>query len=717
MKTQIKLLIALLVLFVFSFNFFILAFYQKNTDEGILQVSTFQTNTPIDSQSPNKEEPFIHSNSSTTPNQNLSTIEELSLLTGEVPSFHPNLLKKHLKSSDFFNLERHRTPKVSESTKCELLSYGIFPEEDSMYFISKPFSCLRPSEDVVLDENFVIPCEQNPLIYVPKAEDNNFIGGGDYPNRWVNKKSVALDGAEFALGKCGTRYFAMVRNVYKAKAATRAKELTEKIMKNQGNTGKSKNFNFILLVVDSMSRQNFYRNMKNTAKYLKQELNSDYVVYDFLLNNAEAPTTVQNLSPLFLGERFDPYLKKVNGKHGDINDLPKFISHQNQSALWVEFEKHGFVSMFSTESYNDFISAATGRKVLTDHVLGTFWKVSGKELKFVEFSTTAQCIAGKMPHDYSLKYSKDFMKNYEKNNRATFLVINTAHEETCTRIKTLDDPMKNYLKWALEENEADETMIVLMGDHGRYFKAVTLDSYVEKFLPAHFVIASKSFVNRVGIDKGLEMNQDKFLARLDWYETLKFLPQMIYQEKPADSSKILEFKKTLQHPAVNLFYEVAKDERDCFSLGIDKNACVCKTNLLEIKDAKSFEDFVKNGIDIINQVVKEKNFFEKCGKITFKKVLRSESYKVSKDFNEDVKVFAEVDVEGKKFVLVFCIFYDYERALMQGLNLNKKLVMRTSILDRINKIQGNKFKVYNVFIDGEALDLGLPDDLNYLCRK
>ena len=726
MKIQTRLLIFVIVALVFSLNVFILShssvsevFKERSTDlnDSDLLNQLSQPNftrpkvIPVDPASFSDSSSFSYQQESTSP---YSPKTQSSLLSSS------NLIKKHIDSEDFFKSQRHHLPNFPESSNCKLLSFGIFPEEDSMYFISKPFSCPRPPIDALIKNNtFELPCDQGSAsIYVPKAEDNNFIGAGDYPNRWVKTNKAELGSAEFALGKCATRYFAMVRNVYDKRVDDAARIISEDIWKKMGKDVKKMNFNFVMIIVDSMSRQNVFRNLKNTAKYLKTELSSEFVLYDFLINQAEAPTTVQNVTPLLIGERFEKHIKKVGGKHGDLNDLHKFVAEQNKSAVWTEFRKFGFVSMFSVESYSDFVSAGTGRKVLTDHTLGTFWKVSGKELKFVEFSTTAQCIGGKMPHDHTLKYSKDFITNYSNNNRATFAIINTAHEETCTRIKTLDDPLKSFLKWVLEENKAEETFIVLMGDHGRYFKAVTLDSYMEKYLPGHFIIASKSFVDRVGIDRSLKINQDKILTRFDWYETLRFLPQLVYMDKPASLERVREFKSGLVNPATNLFYEIASDDRSCTEMGVELPVCVCKNELFKVEQGgKEFKGLVEDVVKIVNSVIMEKNLGDKCSPLTLKTIEKSESYKVTKDFNQDIRIYSEVEIANKNYQLIISILFDYEKALTQGLNMNKKLTSRTTIIDKINKLHGSKYKVYNVFLNDPSADLGLSDDLNYLCRK
>ena len=690
MRIQVRLLIIGIVALVFPLNIYIISYSSEPT--SIPHASSFT--------SPSEPDPLKAKSYLQSPN---------------------NFFKKHIDSEDFFKSERHRLPNFTESSKCKLLSLGIFPEEDSMYFFSKPFRCNRPSIDASIENDaFEIPCDDQwpASIYVPQAEDNNYIGGGDYPNRWVQQNKAQLHGAEFALGKCASRYFAMVRNVYDKKIDDAARIRSERVWKKMGKDAVGMNFNFVMIILDSLSRQNAFRNLKNTMKYLKTELNSEFVVYDFLVNQAEAPTTVENVTPLLLGERFEKHIKKVGGKHGDLDDLHKFVAEQNKSALWMEYKEFGFVSMFSVESYSDFVSAGTGRKILTDHTLGTFWKVSGKELKFTEFSTTAQCLGGKMPHEHTLKYSKDFITNYSNNNRATFAIINTAHEETCTRIKTLDDPLKLYLKWLLEENKAEETFIVLMGDHGRYYKAVTLDSYMEKYLPGHFVIASKSFVDRVGIDEAFKTNQDKILTRFDWYETLRFLPQLVYLDKPASAEQVKDFKSKLANPATNLFYEIVSDDRSCDEMGVVLPVCVCKNKLLEVEqDGTEFKKLVQDTLRIVNEVINENNLGDKCSPIILKKIQKSESYKVSKDFNQDLRVYAEVEIGNKLYQLIISIFFEYQKALSQFVNMNKKLSSRTTIINRINKLHGQRYKVYNIFLNDSSVDLGLSDDLNYLCRK
>ena len=134
-----------------------------------------------------------------------------------------------------------------------------------------------------------------------------------------------------------------------------------------------------MLMLDSVSRQSFFRNLKKTVDYLNNNLVSNtsvfgekFVLYDFLINNAQGRKTVLNMVPILYGKTasvVDNHL--VHFSINDKKDWHAFEDFQKKSILNY-FKEHGFVTLFSFDSYSDSLSYYTGRKILADHTITNF---------------------------------------------------------------------------------------------------------------------------------------------------------------------------------------------------------------------------------------------------------------------------------------------------------------------------------------------------------
>jgi hypothetical protein len=620
---------------------------------------------------------------------------------------NPNL------QGDILYNERHK--RIESNQKCIPMYYGVVPEIDNDYFNTKSFVCggKDTTKQFTLDQDFInFKCNGGGKVYLGGTQSEEMIGEHKFKDNWIQyTRPISMGASEYAFGICGQQKFAILRNKFNKAAFDRAKKISEDLHTNS-NTSK-KPLTFIYLMVDSLSRQNFFRNLKKTASYLKTGLSSSsYSVYDFLLNNIEDTYTTANIAPMLLGNKLKEHNKIVNGSLKIPEDAKKYSAQQNKTAIWKEFENQGFVTMYSVESSKDFISLVTGRKVLVDHTIGGFWRNSAIHMKFVDFTIGPQCIAGKMPHEYSLEYLKNFLENYNGVNKAAFLHINSAHEETCGRIKTLDQPLKELIEFALQFND-DEKVIVIAGDHGRYYNAHTIEAYIEKTMVGHFLIASKSLVDRLGLNESLIFNQDKLNSRLDWYETLKYVSRFPYiNQKPKDSA--IQASK-LNNGSLNLFFEKVNEDRDCENIGIDNSLlCSCHNMIAKVEQSSNlFDEISKRVVDTINKFIKKFELYNECGEIISSRVVNILSFELKKGETKSFKIFTEVLTQTGDAYIEISTFVSKTPVARQSYNRNKDLGTTTNLLRDLNTPGNSGHTIYHLIAD--KLSKTANSDLKYVC--
>ncbi|OMJ72556.1 hypothetical protein SteCoe_28972 [Stentor coeruleus] len=615
------------------------------------------------------------------------------------------------------SLNRKNKPFASNNKSCIPIYYGISPEHDLMYFKpKKKFSCpsLKSQAKLQFTSNTTkLTCPNTGSIYIGGSISEEYYGSYGFFDYWrPYQGEVFSPTSEFAYAKCNNENLAILRNKYNSTSANRAKSITETISKSK-NLSDTRPLSVMVLILDSLSRQNFYRFLEQTKKLFEEYLLTDkFYLYDFMLNNAEDSTTVPNLSALLTGYRID-YFDQFNLSLKIKTDWPKFEALQNKTALWKYFERQGFVTMFLGETSNNFLSKITGNKILTDHVVANFWRVAAKSTKFKEFAVGNQCIGSMPPHEYSLKYIKEFFTNYKGINRFAYAQINTAHEETCTRISTIDKPLSNMISDTLEfanTNNEDFIMIVA-GDHGRYYKALTLESFSEKMLPVHFLIASKSIIEKFNVDQNLVINENMLISRLDWYATIKHMANFPYMTGPPTNIEMQEFYDALpEQRGKDIFFEKLDEKRNCKSLGISDKACLCDKGTFTNEPISSeFKNIVSKTVTNLNILIKTGNLEKKCKLITDYQI--SEILKIVKPSKENLEnyfikllvpdtIFDEYEnSENITHNIDIQIYVPYKDALKYNYNKNSVLSRRTELLNSINKELETSIKtVYDVVL-------------------
>lgn len=143
---------------------------------------------------------------------------------------------------------------------------------------------------------------------------------------------------EYFYMKCGTnKGLALVRNVYNKKAADKAYDTAFELSKKH-NIKKAKPLTVLVLLIDSASRQSFYRNLQETVRFFNESLvghkySKDYVIYDFLFNNAIEGITLYNIIPIFFGQSYQSAKETLLNKTVDEKKDAVFFEKFEEKAL------------------------------------------------------------------------------------------------------------------------------------------------------------------------------------------------------------------------------------------------------------------------------------------------------------------------------------------------------------------------------------------------
>ena len=499
-----------------------------------------------------------------------------------------------------------------ESPVCSLPSIGHKLEADQKLFtlLLGAKDCLTIAQGTyqVSDSKITASCpyKKTPKIYFSK-EIVEKLGKFELNFAVVEDQVAEFDSSqnEFFAVDCGGRGKGQM--VLKGNFNESIEKKTREVQGRNKKEDDVEQLTVVLLVIDSASRQSFFRNLVKVSKYFNEKfrkVNEDYAVYDFVFNHAIHSKTLSNLIPILTGQHYKTLLSQVQNLTMDNPSHFSSFKSNEQKSLWNYFKSKGFTTLFSYDTVYDYLSTVFGRQISADHILSNFWHLSEKVFQYSDFSERIQCIGDKYPHDYSFSYIQDFIDNYPKSNKFIYSHLSVAHEKSGKRLKIMDESLLNFIQSTLDKHKSSNLAFFLISDHGRPGGSpVMADSRAEVILPFNFLIASQSIIKKLKAHQQLKSNTKKLTSRFDLYKTLKFLSHFPYENYQ-------NLKKTSQNietelPAYNLFLDDINERRTCEDVGVPEEFCFChewkNVDLADWKKDLALDYIVKSGLDYVNR--------------------------------------------------------------------------------------------------------------------
>ena len=277
--------------------------------------------------------------------------------------------------------------------------------------------------------------------------------------------------------------------------------------------------NILIIFTDTNSRPHFIKSLKKVSSFLKNFLipitinNKQYSSYEFFKFHSLGAYTHINIQPMFYGNsmksnkgiEFIKYGKKngfITGQsydhcaHALYNDEKNLGSKYVKSELW----DHENIAMFCDPNYYDKkFSSAYNRGP------SSFFK---------------RILYNKLTIEYQIEYLKQFWDKYFDMKKIFRLGIMMGHEDSGEVIKYLDDPLSNLLFEFYNKNFFDDTLIILVSDHGlhlpRLYGWLAYKNFIyERSFPHFFIFSGKKIDNF-----NLLLNQNKMITPYDIFNTL-----------------------------------------------------------------------------------------------------------------------------------------------------------------------------------------------------
>lgn len=375
--------------------------------------------------------------------------------------------------------------------------------------------------------------------------------------------------------------------------------------------------NINLVMIDSLSRPHFYRSLPKTIRYFEELYGRKHPeVFDYQFFQAVKQRTYESLEALFSG-----YVNTTEIPFGtyDIPKRPLPVSHllkhykeKGFRTLWLEDLcwnwEWGLVKDLkvindsdSHPSWETFKSAL--RRAYIDSIDVTLascdiLEANGKKDPF--HNLPAVCFNGQYQHEYLLEYLQLYQEDAQNTDQPflTFTITDVAHDETGTRVQTLDNSLVKYLKFA---TKLKNTITILFSDHGSTygkFMQSSPEAHVETFNPFLFLIVPKNVQDNLGptLMKKLKNNERSLISLIDVHNMLLHLI--------GTEGRIHDTNFSQKYTAPGGLLSSISPRRTCMDIPLlQPNLCICKNFETVVQPTEFHMALADFGIGVLNNMI------------------------------------------------------------------------------------------------------------------
>lgn len=367
-------------------------------------------------------------------------------------------------------------------------------------------------------------------------------------------------------------------------------------------------YNVIVMGIDAISRLNFYRTMPKTLDYLKKKGAIELLGYNKVGDN-----TFPNLTPMLLGIK-ETDLKRTCWPHDGA-------SFDNCPFIWQWFKEAGFYTALGEDSakLGTFNFAKNGFiKTPTDFYIRTFLHEAEVNVGNTKDFNSYICMGNKYFYKVLLDYIESLMSALRYSKLFGFFWEVSMSHDYLTYPMAMDDSYKNFFEKLDSYNYLDNTVLILLSDHGIRWGAIRLTKQgrLEERLPFVHILLPPSFQENYNLAyNNLKQNSKRLTTPFDMYATLSDLINL----EEISNEKIKQRTKSsyTENRSISLFLPIPKN-RTCKSAEIDDHWCTCHKGIK--LSTKSFE--ARNAAEqLVKHLNKYLEEYRQCAVLSLAEVL------------------------------------------------------------------------------------------------
>ncbi|KAH9505326.1 hypothetical protein Btru_058349 [Bulinus truncatus] len=308
-----------------------------------------------------------------------------------------------------------------------------------------------------------------------------------------------------------------------------------------------------VLGFDSMSRMSWLRRLAATRKYFYEELGA----IELEGHNIVGDGTTAVMFPMLTG-KFEWELPEARLNYPNATQMDDF------PFIWREFQKAGYLTSWSNA--NPKTAPFNYRMLGFEDQPTDFYTRSFYQAYYELVKKKIECLGPMSFSKIWLNYFRDIFYMYKEQRK--FLIhflVEMTHDDN-NLITKMDLEVKNLVQNLYEGGYLNNTLLILMGDHGARYDKVrsTFSGKLEERLPYFGFLFPKWFESKYpDAIQNLRDNTKKLTTPFDLYETFR---------------DFLKFSGTgpgsVLDRGISLFKQIPLD-RSCTHAGIAPHWCAC----------------------------------------------------------------------------------------------------------------------------------------------
>ncbi|KFM58832.1 hypothetical protein X975_14483, partial [Stegodyphus mimosarum] len=457
---------------------------------------------------------------------------------------------------------------------------------------------IKLNKDIIKRHGF-IHCK---ITYFIRVDDFSSVNGKTI-SLTSDVREIPLEGDFFHV-KCDSEDKLKWKNIM---AGVRRNETVVKRAKASKPPINSMKLNVLMFGLDSMSRLHYMRKLPQTYRYLTEVLNA-VVLKGY---NIVGDGTPQALIPILTGytEQELPETRKRMSNANFVNVYP---------FAWKNFTENGYVTAFAEDC--PYTGIFTYRlkgfgDLPTDHYMRPFYIEADKVLR----DHPKLCLGNKPRHVVMLDWLRHFYDAYSDVPKFAFGFHGELSHDDYNIVGYADSDVEKFLKDLHESGILNNTLLILMSDHGHRFASIreTQQGKQEERLPFFAVVVPPWLQAKYPVlVRNLRLNQDRLTTPFDIYSTLITL---LDPDVPKEGD--------LSSRSISLFSEIPQ-ERTCTMASIEPHWCACLSwAKVPIEDPIATE-VGRAVIDFVNKLTEFQR--NECEELTLHEVMRIEKLQPNK---------------------------------------------------------------------------------------
>lgn len=327
-------------------------------------------------------------------------------------------------------------------------------------------------------------------------------------------------------------------------------------VKHKDSPNVRETLNVVMIGVDSISRLNSQRYLKRMRNYLLKELGA----FEMTGYNKVADNTFVNIVPMTMGK----FLEEV-----PWNESMSKIPFDDYDFIWKQFASKGYRTLYAEDAPEiaifDYLKSGFHRPP-ADY-FNRHFSLAMTTDKSVWYDNH-NCVTDRLETDIILSYIYNFIDMYKYSPYFAFSFITGLTHDFLSSAGYADVPYLEFLKKLRENEQLNNTVLILYSDHGMRFGKMR-ESYIGKMeerLPFLFFVFPQWFLAKYpDYAENLQTNSRRLTTPFDIYETLSDILHF---------NEFIPVRRGFKNRGISLFRDIPED-RGCEEAGILPHWCTC----------------------------------------------------------------------------------------------------------------------------------------------